>query len=101
MMHRFVRDLEHNESHQRIVVGSSHVPCGGLIFELVYVQIFGDYSSVVFAHRSRKLVGCILSDVGDFILYTLEFGTFALSRIGVAFAPGECLLPSGAFLWAA
>ena len=53
----------------------------------MYVQIFGDYSCVVFAHYSRKLVNCILSDVGDLILYTLESITLALSRIGIAFAP--------------
>jgi hypothetical protein len=44
---------------------------------------------VVFAHRSRKLVGCILTDVGNALLYTLELGTLALSRIGVSLAPAE------------
>ena len=57
--------------------------------ELAYVQIFGNYSCVVFAHRSRKLVNCILTDVGDALLYTLELGTLALPRIGIAFAPAE------------
>ena len=52
---------------------------------------------MVFAHRSCKLVDCILSDVGDLLLYTLEFGTFALSRIGVPLASGECLLLSPEF----
>ena len=87
MVHRFVRDLEQYESHEGAVVGTSHVPCGGLILELLDVQIFGNYSGVVFAHRSCKLVGCILTDVGDLLLYTLELGTLALSRIGIAFAP--------------
>ena len=87
MVHRFVRDLPKNGSHEGAVVGSAHVPCWGLVLELLNAQIFGDYSGVVFAHCGRKLVGCILTDVGDFILYTLELGTFALPRIGVAFAP--------------
>ena len=92
MVHRFVRDLEQNKSHEGAVVGSSHVPCGGLSFELLDVQIFCNYCGVAFAHRSCKLVGRIFSDVGDFILYTLKFGTLALPRIGIAFAPGESLL---------
>ena len=62
--------------------------------QFAYVQILGDYSGVVFAHCSRKLVNCILSDVGDALLYTLKLGTFALSRIGIAFAPAEGSLSS-------
>ena len=87
MVHRFVRNLEQNESHEGAVVGSAHVPCWGLVLELLNAQIFGDYSCVVFAHCSRKLVGCILSDVGDLLLYTLKLGTLALPRIGIASAP--------------
>ena len=49
---------------------------------------------MVFAHCSRKLVGCILSDVGNALLYTLKLGTVALSRIGIAFAPAEGSLSS-------
>ena len=94
MAHSFVRDLEQDKSHEGAVVGTAHVPCGGLLLELLDVQIFCDYSGVVFAHRSGKLVGCILSDVGNLLLYTLEFGTLALSRIGVAFAPAEGSLSS-------
>ena len=55
--------------------------------QFAYVQIFCDYSGVVFAHCGRKLVGCILTDVGNALLYTLELGTFALSRIGISLAP--------------
>ena len=52
---------------------------------------------MVFAHCSRKLVGCILSDVGNALLYTLKLGTFALSRIGIAFASAEGSLSSALF----
>ena len=97
MVHRFVRDLEQNESHEGVIVGSSHVPCGGLGTELLNVQIFCNYRCVVFAHRSRKLVDCILTDVGDFILYTLEFGPLALPRIGVPLASAEGSLSSSLF----
>lgn len=94
VVHRLVRDLEQNESHEGAVVGSAHVPCWGLVLELLNVQIFGDYSGVVFAHCGRKLVNCILTDVGNFILYTLELGTLALFGLGIAFAPAECSLSS-------
>lgn len=94
MVHRFVRDLPKNGSHEGAVVGSAHVPCWGLVLELLNAQIFGDYSGVVFAHCGRKLVNCILSDVGNALLYTLELGTLALSRIGISLAPAEGSLSS-------
>jgi hypothetical protein len=62
--------------------------------QFAYVQIFGNYSGVVFAHCGRKLVYCILTDVGNALLYTLELGTFALSRIGISLAPAEGSLSS-------
>ena len=52
---------------------------------------------MVFAHRSGKLVGCILTDVGDLILYTLKLGPFALSRIGIPLAPAKGSLGSAPF----
>ena len=49
---------------------------------------------MVFAHCGRKLVGCILTDVGDLILCPLLLYEKLGVVSGVALTSGECLLLS-------
>lgn len=67
----FVRKLPMDGAHEGAVVGSSHVPCGGLVLHLFYVQILYDYLAVALGNGGRELMYCILSDVVNLILCTL------------------------------
>ena len=81
-------------AHEGAVVGSSHVPCGGLGLHLFYVQIFDNYLAVALGNGGRELMYCILSDVVDLILSTLLLYEKLCVVSGVALASGECFLLS-------
>ena len=90
----FIRELPTNGAHEGVVVGTTHVPCGGLGLHLFYVQILDDYLAVALGNGGRELVYCILSDVVDLILCTLLLYEKLRVVSGVALASGECLLLS-------
>ena len=93
----FVRELPANGAHEGAVVGSAHVPCGGLVSHFLYVQILYDYLAVALGNGGRELMYCILADVVDLILCTLLLYEKLRVVSGVALASGECLLLSPEF----